>query len=71
MNWYLKEGWTDGDGLWSRSHKFLRDRRHPICDKNITMLPRFFSDPIKVRPPKNACRNCLRIEAARKKKGVK
>lgn len=75
---FYKEGWTDGNKGWKVSHKYLEDDRYPLCT-NTSGRYRLQTDQMRASVPKNACKNCLRIDKARlssrqrrgkKKKGV-
>ena len=62
-----KAGWTDCRKIYGRAHKFEKGEVDPLCQK-WGDVSRYRSDPVSTRAPKNACKNCLRIEAAQKKK---
>lgn len=68
----LKEGWTDGDRekrwRWPIAHKFLASEPYPIC-RAWRYRSELYDFRLFKKPPPNACKNCLRIAKANKKKG--
>ena len=65
----FKAGWTDCNGEYRQAHKFKATEELPICDGSDRNTYRLYCDSVSTRPPKNACKNCLRIDKANKKKG--
>lgn len=65
----FKAGWTDCKKHYRRAHKYEEGEDAPLCNYLCWYgIIRHPYDPVTVRPPKHACKNCLGIDGAMKKK---